>query len=123
VTSSRIADGAVGGAAVGDGTLQTTDVGDFFGSVSIDFKSFDSANTCQTAIATPTPTGNPDAMINDDVIMVTPAQAGFSDFLTLSAYPGTNNSLRIVACRVYDGSATVIDPPPMRFFYLGIDAP
>jgi hypothetical protein len=137
VTASRLADGAVGGAAIANGSLQAPDLGDFFGSVTVDFAPFDNeTNRCQTAmVAAPTSTSNPEAKIADDLIMVTPAQAGFSDLLTLAGYPGVNNSLRIVACRVgqlpSDASSATppsptppsVDPPPMRFLYLGIDAP
>lgn len=120
VTPSKIADGAIGAAAIADGSLQGPDVGDFFGSVIVDYTPF-APNTCQTAPIDPTPTGNPQAQIADDVILATPAP-GFSDLLTVSAYPGVGNTLRMIACRV-DASAGTVDPPPTRFFYLGIDAP
>jgi hypothetical protein len=126
VGAAQLAPGAVGGAAIANGSLQAPDLGDFFGSVTVDFAPFDNeTNRCQTAmVAAPTPTSNPDAKIADDLIMVTPAQAGFSDLLTLAGYPGVNNSLRIVACRVGAiDPAIVVDPPSMRFLYLGIDAP
>jgi hypothetical protein len=122
VTPSKIADGAIGTAAVADGGLQGTDVGDFFGSVVVDFAAF-AVNQCQKAEFNPTPTGNAQAQIADDVIMVTPAP-GFSDLITVSAYPGVGNTLRLIACRV--GMAAEppdIDPPSTRFYYLGIDAP
>jgi hypothetical protein len=121
VTPSKIADGAIGSTAIADGSLQGQDVGDFFGSVIVDYKPF-APNSCQTApIDTPTPTSNAQAQIADDVIIVTPAP-GFSDLLTISAYPGVGNTLRIIACRV-DGSADPVDPPATRFYYIGIDAP
>jgi hypothetical protein len=130
VTPSKIADGAIGTAAVADGGLQGPDVGDFFGSVSIDFGQTTTpaglaVNECETAAITPTPTGNAQAQIADDVVTVSP-EPGFSDLLTLSAYPGAGNTLRIVACRVGKGPAGTpdrLDPPPTRFYYLGIDAP
>jgi hypothetical protein len=127
VNASKLADGSVGGAAIADGTLQTTDVGDFFGSVSVDFAPF-GLNDCQKAeVSSPTPTGDGDARIGDDVIIVTP-QAGFSDLIWVTGNPGANNTLRIIACRVGKDPANpagddTIDPPPTRFYYLGIDAP
>jgi hypothetical protein len=120
VTPSKIADGAIGTAAIADGGLQGTDVGDFFGSVVVDFETF-ALNQCQKAEFNPTPTGNPQAQIADDVILITPAP-GFSDLVTVSGYPGVGNTLRIIACRVGTDSAG-IDPPTTRFTYLGIDAP
>jgi hypothetical protein len=126
VTPSKIADGAIGTAAIADGGLQGTDVGDFFGSVVVDFTAF-TLNDCQKAeIPSPTPTGNAQAQIADDVIMVTPAP-GFSDLITVTGYPGVGNTLRIIACRVGtlspSTSGDVIDPIATRFYYLGIDAP
>jgi hypothetical protein len=123
VTPSKIADGAIGTAAVADGGLQGTDVGDFFGSVVVDFAPF-TVNQCQKAEVNPTPTGNTQAQIADDVILVTPTP-GFSDLITVSGYPGVGNTLRIIACRVGTdpSSPDPIDPPAMKFTYLGIDAP
>jgi hypothetical protein len=121
VTPSKIADGAIGTAAIADGGLQGTDVGDFFGSVVVDFAPF-AQNQCQKAEVNPTPTGNPQAQIADDVILVTPTP-GFSDLITVSAYPGVGNTLRIIACRVGADPGPDVDPPAMKFTYLGIDAP
>lgn len=127
VTASKLAGSAVGADAIADGTLTTADIGDFSGSVTIDFKPF-GINDCQTAEVNPVPTSNGGAQINDDVILVTP-QAGFSDVITVSGTPGVNNTLRIIACRVGkdtrpDRNPTdPIDPPPAQFFYLGIDQP
>jgi len=127
VTASKLADGSIGSSAIADGALTAADVGDFAGSVSIDFRPFEISD-CQTAEVNPVPTASTGAQINDDVILVTP-QAGFSDLITVSGTPGVNNTLRIIACRVGkdprpDRNPTdPIDPPPARFFYLGIDQP
>jgi hypothetical protein len=129
VTPSKIADGAVGAAAVADGGLQAPDIGDFFGSMSVDFLPF-KLNECQKAEEpSPTPTAaGGQAQIGDDVIIVTPA-SGFSDLITVTANPGVNNSLRLIACRVGKDPSdpadpnNTIDPPLTRFFYLGLDAP
>ena len=40
VTASKVADNSIGAAAIADGGLQTRDLGDFSGSVSVDFKAF-----------------------------------------------------------------------------------
>jgi hypothetical protein len=128
VTPSKIADGAIGSMAIADGSLQGQDLGDFFGSVIVDFAGF-KLNDCQTAeVSSPTPTGNPQAQIADDVILVTPAP-GFSDLITVTGNPGVGNTLRLIACRVgQDGNSpdpagNIIDPGATRFYYLGIDAP
>jgi hypothetical protein len=128
VTPSKIADSAIGSTAIADGSLQGPDVGDFFGSVIVDFAPF-RLNECQTAeVSSPTPTGNAQAQIADDVILVTPA-AGFSDLITVTANPGVGNTLRLIACRVGkdrmdpDNPNNIVDPIPTRFYYLGIDAP
>jgi hypothetical protein len=128
VTASKLADGSVGGAAVADGNLQTTDLGDFYGIVSVDFKAF-KINDCQVApVDNPTPTGNPMAQVADDIITVSPV-AGFSDLIVVTGNPGANNTIRIVACRVGKDPSdptnvdNELDPPLTTFRYLGIDAP
>jgi hypothetical protein len=127
VTASKLADGSVGAAAIADGNLQTTDVGDFYGVVSVDFIPF-AVNECQVAsIDNPTPTGNPMAQVADDVITVSPV-AGFSDLIVVTANPGAGNTIRIVACRVGKNPPPAdpyapLDPGPTTFRYLGIDAP
>jgi hypothetical protein len=131
VTPTKLADGAVGAAAVADGGLQTKDLGDFYGSVSVDFDPFP-ANTCQVAkdIA-PQPSapaqGN---VIADDVVSVS-AGPGWPDPIVVSGNPGAGNTLRIVACRVGGTPSTptppsppdVIDPGPTTFQYVAFDAP
>jgi hypothetical protein len=128
VTATKLADGSIGADAIADGSLTTADLGDFAGTVTIDFKPF-GINECQTAEVNPVPTApGAGAQINDDVILVTP-QAGFSDVITVSGTPGVNNTLRIIACRVGKDTRPgrnpddPIDPPPAQFFYLGIDQP
>ena len=129
VTPSKISDGAVGAAAVADGGLQTRDIGDFFGSVSIPFKSF-APNTCQVASFNPTPSmPGANSAIADDVVTVSPA-AGWPDPILVSANPGAGNTLRVVACRVGadpkwapGDPPDVINPETTTFQYVAFDAP
>jgi hypothetical protein len=122
VTSAKLADGSVGAAAIADGGLQTRDVGDFYGSVSIDFEPF-AANTCQVATISPQPSapaqGN---VIADDVVSVSPGTSGWPDPIIVTANPGANSTVRIVACRV-GGDPASIDPPPTTFQYVAFDTP
>ncbi|HEV7750135.1 MAG TPA: hypothetical protein VGO71_01265 [Baekduia sp.] len=130
VTAWKIADGAVGAAAVADGGLQTRDVGDFYGSVSVNFKPF-APNTCQVAKdISPQPSapgqGN---MISDDVVSVSPS-AGWPDPLVVSGNPGAGNTLRIVACRIGSDPGKpaldptdLIDPDETVFQYVAFDTP
>jgi hypothetical protein len=130
VTPSKIADGAVGAAAVADGGLQTRDLGDFYGSVSVDFAPF-APNTCQVAKdISPQPASPAQAnAIADDVVSVSPA-AGWPDPLVISGNPGAGNTLRIVACRIGNDPlkpppdpTDLIDPGPTTFQYVAFDAP
>jgi hypothetical protein len=123
VTSSKVADGAIGAAAIADGGLQTRDIGDFYGSVSVDFQPF-GADSCQVAaIANPQPSspsqGN---VVADDVVSVSPGTTGWPDPIVVTANPGANNTIRIVACRI-GGDASPIDPPPTTFQYVAFDTP
>jgi hypothetical protein len=131
VTSSKVADNAVGAAAIVDGGLQTRDLGDFYGTVSVDFGDF-APNTCQVAtVANPQPAapgqGN---SIADDVVAVSPSTNGWPDLIVISANPGAANSMRIVACRIGkdplkpDNDPTdVINPPATTFQYVAFDTP
>jgi hypothetical protein len=124
VTPSKLVEGAVGGGTVADGSLQTKDIGDFYGSVSVDFMPFDGEERrCQVAKdITPQPSapgqGN---VIADDVVLVSPA-AGWPDLIVVTANPGANNTVRIVACRVGE-LAPAIDPGPTTFQYMAVDQP
>jgi hypothetical protein len=129
VTPSKIADGAVGAAAIADGGLQTRDLGDFYGSVSINFGEF-APNTCQFAPVVQPQPSSPGAgsVIGDDVISVS-AAPGWPDPIVVQGNPGAGNTLRIVACRVGQdptksaGVTDVIDPGPTTFQYVAFDAP
>jgi hypothetical protein len=131
VTSSKIAGGAVGAGAVADGGLQTRDVGDFYGSVLVDFTPF-APNTCQVAkdiAPQPSAVGQANA-IGDDVVSVSPGTTGWPDPIVITGYPGAGNTLRIVACRVgQDRSknpgdpSDIIDPGPTTFQYVAFDSP
>jgi len=128
VTSTKIADGAVGGQAIADGSLQTHDVGEFAGSVKVDFAPF-VGNDCQVAkdiVPMPTAAGQANN-ISDDVILVSPA-AGWPDPIIVVGNPGANNTLRIVACRIGGdpspgGGGDDIDPGETVFQYVAIDQP
>jgi len=123
VTSTKVADGAIGAAAVADGGLQTRDLGDFYGSVSIDFNAF-APNTCQFAPITPQPSapaqGN---MIADDVVSASPSTTGWPDPIVVTANPGADTTIRLVACRIGGADGTVIDPPRTTFQYVAFDSP
>jgi hypothetical protein len=123
VTPSKLADGAVGGVAVADGSLQTKDVGDFSGSVSVNFAAF-KPHECQVAKVTPQPSAPAQSnVIADDVVLVSPA-AGWPDPIVVTANPGAGNTLRIVACRVdADAANPTIDPDETVFQYVAIDQP
>jgi hypothetical protein len=129
VTPSKIAGGAVGATAVADGGLQTRDVGDFYGSVSIDFAEF-APNTCQVAAdIQPQPSApGQGSMIGDDVVSVS-AAPGWPDPIVVQGNPGAGNTLRIVACRVGQdpkkpaGDLSTINPGPTTFQYVAFDSP
>jgi hypothetical protein len=131
VDAAKLADGSIGAAAIADGGLQTRDLGDFYGSVSVDFKEF-LPNTCQVAfVADPQPSAPAqNNSIADDVVSVSPGTTGWPDLIIVTGNPGANNSLRIVACRIgkdptkLDGDPTdLIDPGPTTFQYVAFDTP
>jgi hypothetical protein len=131
VTSSKIADGAIGASAIADGGLQTRDLGDFWGTVSIDFDPF-LPNTCQFASINPQPSapaqGN---VIADDVVSVSPStNSGWPDPIVVTANPGASNTIRVIACRVgkaadkpADDPTDTIDPDKTTFQYVAFDTP
>jgi len=122
VTPSKVADGAIGAAAVADGGLQTRDLGDFYGSVSVDFDAFGD-NQCKFALVQNPQPSAPGAgnSIADDVVSVSPSTSGWPDPIIVTANPGAQNTIRIIACRIGTGAA--IDPPPTTFFYVAFDTP
>jgi hypothetical protein len=129
VTSSKVADGSIGASAIADGSLQTRDLGDFSGSVLVNFDPFP-PSTCQVAfIPDPQPSApGQNNMIADDIVSVSPGTTGWPDPIIVTANPGANNSLRIVACRIgkdenkLDGDPTDrIDPVPTTFQYVAFD--
>lgn len=126
VSSTRIADGAVGAGAIADGGLQTKDLGDFYGAISVNFDPF-APNTCQVAPITPIPSAPAqNNVIADDVVSVSPSTSGWPDLIVVTANPGAGNTLRIVACRVGSegGDANgFIDPPATTFQYVAFDTP
>ena len=124
VTSSKVADGSIGAAAIADGSLQTRDLGDFYGSVLVDFDPF-APNSCQVAsFANPQPSApGQNNVIADDVVSVSPGTTGWPDPIIVTANPGANNSLRIVACRIGADPAGFIDPGPTTFQYVAYDTP
>jgi hypothetical protein len=122
VTASKVAGNAIGGAAIADGNLQTQDLGDFFGSVSVDYPELP-ADTCKVSVFTPTPSSPGGAnQIADDVVSVSPSTSGWPDQVIVVANPGANNTIRLIACRIgSDGG--VIDPPRTTFQYVAFDTP
>jgi hypothetical protein len=127
VTSSKVADSSIGAAAIADGGLQTRDLGDFYGSVSVDFDPF-APNTCQVAfVADPQPSAPAQSnSIADDVVSVSPGTTGWPDPIMVTANPGANNSLRIVACRIGSDQTRnpdVINPDKTTFQYVAFDTP
>lgn len=124
VTASKVADNSIGAAAIADGGLRTRDLGDFTGSVSVDFKAF-APNTCQVAfVADPQPSApGQNNMIADDIVSVSPGTTGWPDPIIVTANPGANNSLRIVACRIGEDPPGAIDPGPTTFQYVAFDTP
>ncbi len=129
VTPSKIADGSIGAAAIADGGLQTRDLGDFSGSVLVNFDPFP-PSTCQVAfVPDPVPSApGQNNMIADDIVSVSPGTSGWPDPIIVTANPGANNSLRIVACRIgkdkdkVEGDPTdLIDPGPTTFQYVAFD--
>jgi hypothetical protein len=122
VTASKVADSAIGGAAIADGNLQTRDLGDFFGTVTVDFPEL-LANSCQYSVFSPTPSnGNGNNQIADDIVSASPSTSGWPDQVIVVANPGANNTVRLVACRIgSDGG--VIDPPRTIFQYVAFDTP
>ncbi|HEY6760165.1 MAG TPA: hypothetical protein VI318_11770 [Baekduia sp.] len=124
VTSAKVADGSIGSAAVADGALQTRDLGDFYGVVSIDFDPF-GPNSCQFASITPqlSVPGQNNA-IADDVVSVSPTTTGWPDPIIVVANPGAGNTIRIVACRIGGAQGDpVIDPDRTQFQYVAFDTP
>jgi hypothetical protein len=130
VTSSKVADGAIGAAAIADGGLQTRDLGDFYGTVSVDFDNF-AGNDCQVAkdiVPQPSAPGQGN-VIADDVVSVSPGtQSGWPDPIVVTANPGAGNTIRIVACRVGGdpspaASGDDINPGPTTFQYVAFDTP
>jgi hypothetical protein len=123
VTGSKLATDSVGGGSVANGSLQTVDIGSFTGSISVDFAPFDDdANRCQVAEAPAAPTGG-QPNIADDVVAVSP-EAGWSDFIVVTGKPAPNNVIRLVACWIPQGGATMgPDPSSARFRYVTFDAP
>jgi hypothetical protein len=123
VTSSKVAAGAIGAEAIADGSLQTRDLGDFYGTVSIDFDPF-AENTCQVSTFTPVPSnGSPTTQISDDVVSVSPSTSGWPDPIVVTANPGAGTTIRIVACRVGSDGGATIDPPRTTFQYVAFDTP
>jgi hypothetical protein len=120
VTASKVADGAIGGAAIADGSLQARDLGDFFGTVIVDFVAF-APNTCQFSQFSPTPSNGSMRQIADDVVTVSPSTSGWPDPILLVANPGAGNTIRIVACRIGEEGGTTIDPPKTTFQYVAFD--
>jgi hypothetical protein len=125
VTSNKVADGAIGAAAIADGGLSTRDVGDFYGSVSVPFGDF-KTNECKvvTVNAQPSTPGQNNS-IADDIVVASPTTTGWPDPIIITANPGANNTIRIVACRIGGTGvdSDIISAPTTTFYYVGFDTP
>jgi hypothetical protein len=121
VTSSKLAADSIGGGSVANGSLQTLDIGSFAGAVSVDsFLPFTPSAPCQTFPAAASPTGG-QPNIADDVIVVTPPSS-WPETLSVTAKPGSGNTIRIIACWVDPGGAPPT-PGPTIFRYVSFDSP
>jgi hypothetical protein len=124
VTSSKIADGSVGAAAIADGGLQTRDLGDFYGSVSISFGDFDADQCKESTILNPQPSApGQNNSIADDIVSMSPSTSGWPDQVLVVANPGAGNTIRVVACRIGNDPAGIISAPPTTFYYVAFDTP
>ena len=120
VTSSKLAPDSIGAGSVANGSLQTLDIGSFAGAVSVDsFLPFTSA-PCQAFPAAASPTGG-QPNIADDVIVVTPPTS-WPETVSVTAKPGSGNTIRIIACWV-DPLGTPPTPGPTIFRYVTFDNP
>jgi hypothetical protein len=126
VTSTKVADGAIGAAAIADGGLSTRDIGDFYGSVSVPFGDF-KANECKVVAVNAQPSvAGQNNSIADDIVVASPTTSGWPDPIIVTANPGANNTIRIVACRIGGDPANasdVISAPTTTFYYVGFDTP
>jgi hypothetical protein len=123
VTAQRVADGAIGAAAIADGGLQTKDLGDFYGTIVVDFTELQPGG-CLVSVFSPTPSnGNGMNQIADDVVAVSPSTTGWPDQVIVTANPGANNTVRLVACYIGATGAAAIDPPRTTFQYVAFDTP
>jgi hypothetical protein len=128
VTSSKLAADSIGRSSVANGSLQTLDIGSFTGGVQIDFDQFtpdpdpNVDRHCQAASAPAAAIGGqPD--ISDDVIAVTPPSS-WPETIVVMGKPGSNNTIRIVACWTGVGTGTPVpDPGPTVFHYVTFDSP
>lgn len=120
VTASKVADGAIGGAAIADGNLQARDLGDFFGTVTVDFPEF-MPGSCQFSSFSPTPSGGGSRQIFDDVVSVSPSTSGWPDPIVVVANPGAGNTVRLVACYIAPAGSDPVDPPKTLFQYIAVD--
>lgn len=124
VTSSKIADGSVGAAAIADGGLQTRDLGDFYGSVSISFGDFTADQCKESTILNPQPSApGQNNSIADDIVSVSPTTSGWPDQILVESNPGAGNTIRVVACRIGSDPTEIISAPTTTFYYVAFDTP
>jgi hypothetical protein len=121
VTASKLAPDSIGGASVANGSLQTVDIGSFAGSVQVNtFRAFTVSEPCQVFPAAATPVGG-QPNIADDVVAVSPPSS-WPETVVLTAKPGPDNTIRIIACWTGQG-ASPPTPDPTLFRYVTFDAP
>ncbi|WP_155891757.1 hypothetical protein [Conexibacter woesei] len=124
VTSSKIADGSVGAAAIADGGLQTRDLGDFYGSVTISFGDFTADQCKESTILNPQPAAPGQSnSIADDIVSASPTTSGWPDQILVVANPGAGNTIRVVACRIGSDPTEAIPAPTTTFYYVAFDTP
>jgi hypothetical protein len=125
VTAPKLADGSVGAAAIADGGLQTRDLGDFYGSVSISFGTFDPDQCKESTVINPQPSAPGQSnSIADDIVSASPTTSGWPDQILVVANPGAGNTIRIVACRIgSDPSGQIVTPDQTTFYYVAFDTP
>jgi hypothetical protein len=125
VSASKLAPNSVGGSSVANGSLQTTDIGSFAGSLRPvpDFV-FTRSEPCQVRQGGAIPAGSqPNPNIGDDVVAVTPP-ADWPDTVVVTGKPAPNNQIRVVACwipRAADGQSLTLGPTVIN--YVTFDSP
>ena len=126
MTSSKIADGSVGAAAIADGGLQTRDLGDFYGSVTISFGDFAADQCKESTIVNPQPAAPGQSnSIADDIVSASPTTSGLAGPDPRHRQPGgrTTRSGSWPAGSASRPDARSISAPTTTFYYVAFDTP